>query len=61
MGLSRRGLQEHAATVGMASKEIRRDKGVTCWMKDPPDLPSGLQITSMAALPLVLDSASSGM
>jgi hypothetical protein len=45
----------------MASKEIRRDKGVTCWMKDPPDLPSGLQITSMAALPLVLDSASSGM
>lgn len=25
----------------------------TCWMSAPPDLPRGLQITSMAALPLV--------
>ena len=29
-------------------------------MKDPPDLPNGLQITSMAALPLVFDSLGKG-
>jgi hypothetical protein len=23
----------------------------SCWMKEPPDLPRGLQITSIAALP----------
>ena len=32
-----------------------------CWMSEPPDLPSGLPITSIAALPFVFDSASSGM
>jgi hypothetical protein len=26
---------------------------MNCWIKAPPDLPKGLQITSMAALPLV--------
>jgi hypothetical protein len=32
-----------------------------CWINEPPDLPRGLQITSMAALPLVFDSESKGM
>ena len=26
---------------------------MNCWIRAPPDLPRGLQITSMAALPLV--------
>mmetsp|Transcript_20086 Transcript_20086/g.59649 ORF Transcript_20086/g.59649 Transcript_20086/m.59649 type:complete len:326 (-) Transcript_20086:810-1787(-) len=34
---------------------------MNCWMRAPPDLPSGLQMTSMAALPLTLTSSSRGM
>ena len=32
-----------------------------CWIKAPPDFPSGLPMTSMAAFPFVLDSWSNGM
>ena len=33
----------------------------TCWIMEPPDLPSGLPMTSMAAFPLVFSSGESGM
>lgn len=33
---------------------------MNCWMSAPPDLPSGLQITSMAALPLVCGARRGG-
>ena len=38
-----------------------RTRIMNCWMSAPPDLPSGLHTTSMAALPLTLVSSSSGM
>eukprot|EP00878_Enallax_costatus_P024910 GHUV01026612.1.p1 GENE.GHUV01026612.1~~GHUV01026612.1.p1 ORF type:complete len:226 (+),score=39.81 GHUV01026612.1:359-1036(+) len=33
---------------------------MNCWIRAPPDLPRGLQMTSMAALPLVLTCGTAG-
>mmetsp|Transcript_7061 Transcript_7061/g.14454 ORF Transcript_7061/g.14454 Transcript_7061/m.14454 type:complete len:206 (+) Transcript_7061:76-693(+) len=49
------------ARYGVAAARLPTPKIRTCWIKAPPDLPRGFPITSIAALPLVLDSLSRGM
>mmetsp|Transcript_32791 Transcript_32791/g.75854 ORF Transcript_32791/g.75854 Transcript_32791/m.75854 type:complete len:271 (+) Transcript_32791:558-1370(+) len=49
------------ARYGVAAERLPRDMRRTCWIIEPPDLPSGLPITSTAALPLVFSSGLSGM
>mmetsp|Transcript_11731 Transcript_11731/g.35746 ORF Transcript_11731/g.35746 Transcript_11731/m.35746 type:complete len:205 (+) Transcript_11731:170-784(+) len=50
-----------AARYGVEAAREPMLKMSPCWMKDPPDFPSGLPITSTAALPLLFCSASNGM
>lgn len=49
------------ASAGVDAASEPKPKMRNCWMSEPPLLPSGLPITSTAALPFVFCSASSGM
>ena len=47
--------------TGVAAASDPTAKIKNCWIRAPPLFPSGLPITSIAALPFVLDSLSSGI
>mmetsp|Transcript_23673 Transcript_23673/g.66857 ORF Transcript_23673/g.66857 Transcript_23673/m.66857 type:complete len:253 (+) Transcript_23673:223-981(+) len=49
------------ARYGVAAAKLPTPKMRICWIKAPPDFPSGFPMTSMAAFPLVFCSLSSGM
>merc|ERR1719224_17744 len=46
---------------GAQAASVPRKRMRNCWIREPPDLPMRLAMTSMAAFPLVFCSASSGM
>ena len=47
--------------TGVAAARLPTPKMRICWIKAPPLFPSGFPMTSIAALPFVFDSLSSGM
>mmetsp|Transcript_26325 Transcript_26325/g.39099 ORF Transcript_26325/g.39099 Transcript_26325/m.39099 type:complete len:119 (+) Transcript_26325:592-948(+) len=49
------------ARYGVAAARLPTLKMRNCWINEPPLFPSGLPMTSTAALPFVLESWSRGM